>query len=268
MRPVFTTILIAAVVSSLALSVLPAQSRPDRPVLYRLEPGSIFQQGCFPPCMCPLMQEQPLSGTFRLEYTGSDWLFDNFDVRGIKWKTEVAGTSTSIRGSGTYRRGGEFAVEDYLELDLFVGNTPLQHFSSGPLRHPANGDFPQIEISISLHGEFCWDTVMRLDARPARRLHVDRDGLLWDPEPRPASYDVVSGDLSELRASEGAFDLATRACLAAGLGQPALAFDVSPATGQAFWFLVRPDGDTYDDEDAGQVGSANEEIGASLAACP
>ena len=268
MRPCFIILLAAAVVLSLGTSVVPAQDRPTHPVLYRLETGSTFQQGCFPPCMCPLMQEQPLHGTFRLVYTGSDWLFDNFDVQGIKWKTEVAGTPTWIRGSGTYRRGGEFVVEDYLELDLAVGNTSPQHFSSGPLRHGANGVFHRIDISISLHGEYCLDTVMHLDARPARRLHVDRNGLVWDPEPWPSFYDVVTGDLSELRASEGAFDLATRACLAAGLGQPALSFDGIPGTGQAFWFLVRPDGETYDDADSGQVGSADEGIVLSLAACP
>src|SRR5436190_11470283 len=44
--------------------------------LYRLSQDSSFQQGCFPPCLCPIMLAMPVKGTFVLTPTGFDGLFN------------------------------------------------------------------------------------------------------------------------------------------------------------------------------------------------
>ena len=42
------------------------------PAIYRLEARSNFQEGCFPPCMCPILIHQPVIGTMTLARTGTD----------------------------------------------------------------------------------------------------------------------------------------------------------------------------------------------------
>jgi len=215
------------------------------------------------------MAETPLGGTFQLIPTLLGGSYDEYDVRNVRWKAVLAGAPKWITGSGTYMRGGSGPVpSQILELDLVVGNDPPQHFSSGPFRTAANPDFPRIVISISIHGEFCFDTVLRLDARPARRLHVEPDELSWDPEPETATYDVVMGDLGSLVESGGGFEVATDACVASRLAEASIPSGADPVAGRAFWFLVRPEGGSYDDGDVGQVGTADAGIAASAAGCP
>src|SRR6266536_5228778 len=48
--------------------------------LYRLNEDSTFQQGCFPPCLCPIMIAAPVKGTFVLTPTGFDGLFTTYAV--------------------------------------------------------------------------------------------------------------------------------------------------------------------------------------------
>ena len=42
--------------------------------LYRLDKDSSFEQGCFPPCECPVMLGAPVTGTFLLTPSGYDGL--------------------------------------------------------------------------------------------------------------------------------------------------------------------------------------------------
>ena len=50
--------------------------------LYALTQGSQLQEGCFPPCLCPVFIWEDLRGTFRLTPRKRDpvALFDEFDV--------------------------------------------------------------------------------------------------------------------------------------------------------------------------------------------
>ena len=53
--------------------------------LYRLNEDSTFQQGCFPPCLCPIMIAVPVKGTFVLTPIGFDGLFDTYTVTDVNW---------------------------------------------------------------------------------------------------------------------------------------------------------------------------------------
>lgn len=121
-------------------------------------------------------------------------------------------------------------------LDLVVESEPTTVYWSDTISGGAR--FPRIAVPVSIHGAFCFDTVLDPRARPARRLRVDRRGVEWDAstEANAAAHDVVHGDLASLLASGGAFDVATRSCLADG--------------------------------DAAQVGSPDEGIAAAPGACP
>ncbi|HEV8701718.1 MAG TPA: hypothetical protein VGV60_10655, partial [Candidatus Polarisedimenticolia bacterium] len=91
-------------------------------------------------------------------------LFTNYTVTGINWSVNLGGTETFITGSGTYRIGGEFALQQELTLDLKVGDNKVERFTSGLVTGPA--PFPVIAITISINNQYCFDTVFRIHASP------------------------------------------------------------------------------------------------------
>ena len=153
---------IASILSIAILAVPGAQAQTDKPMQYKLEPPSAFETGCFSICECPIVTH-PLKGTFRLERSGFDPLFDYYSVSDIRWVVTDATTYITITGSGTYKIGGEFALQHQLTLDLSLdGGAPLR-FDSGLV--VGGSQFPNIVIDIRRHaGTACVDTVIHVDA--------------------------------------------------------------------------------------------------------
>ena len=143
---------------------------------YRLDPPSNYQQGCFEPCMCPILMFEGVRGTFATTPLGTDDGFEVFRVRNLRWVLPGA-PPRQVRGSGTYRIDRQ-AEEQRMELDLFVGNDPVQHFDSGIV--PAGDVFPDIDVVVSIHGMFCYDVVFELRARA-----LDIDPRKWPDELDP-----------------------------------------------------------------------------------
>ena len=166
LRPMssFRCLAILAGVLVLGISLLPAQTASAVTTIYRLDKTSTFQRGCFPPCLCPVMESGSERGTFVLSFDGSDGLFDHYRVDEVNWTVTLPSGEVKVTGAGTYKVGGEFAVQHQLELDLKVGDNPVEHFDSGLVA--GGGDFPRISISISIHGQYCFDTVIGIDAAP------------------------------------------------------------------------------------------------------
>src|SRR5437773_1934735 len=103
----------------------------DGPVLYRLNSDSSFEQGCFAPCDCALMMAGPVKGTFVLTPTGFDGLFNTYAVSEVHWSFSINGTATVVTGKGTYKVGGEVALQQELSLYLQINGGNLEHFDSG-----------------------------------------------------------------------------------------------------------------------------------------
>src|SRR5437016_13893593 len=85
-------------------------------------------------------------------------------VTDVNWLVSIGGTDTIVTGSGTYKFGGEFALQQQLSLDLQVGGDKVQHFDSGLVTGPA--PFPDIKVTISANGQVCFDTVFEVTASP------------------------------------------------------------------------------------------------------
>lgn len=172
----------------LALTVLTpsrAAAQTETPRLYVLKAGSTFSTGCFGPCACPVIQ-QPMQGTFRLLKASDDPLFTNYTVLDVRWTLPNATQSVPITGSGTYRVGGEFAVQHQMTLDLSVAGGAGQHFDSGLVL--GGGAFPDIDIMLSLHREMaCVDTVLHVIATPATTTSAENAGLSGTPGIRTVS---------------------------------------------------------------------------------
>ena len=132
---------------------------------YALGPESGLTQGCFEPCECPISTLQPLRGTFLLaERLPPGPLFRDFVVFMVDWNLARGDETVPITGSGLYRVGGEFASQQRMELDLRIGDGPTQHFDSGLV--VGGGGFPDLDVRVSMNGQFCYDTVIDILASP------------------------------------------------------------------------------------------------------
>jgi hypothetical protein len=145
-------------------NIATAQSPPVA-ATYQLNQQSAFERGCFPPCYCALFGAS-LQGTFVLTPAGDNGLFQTYTVTDVNWIILQGKQQLLVTGSGTYETGGEVAVEQRLELDLQVGDQPVQHFDSGLVA--AGAVFPDISVTISVNGMMhCFDTVFMVSASPA-----------------------------------------------------------------------------------------------------
>jgi hypothetical protein len=175
-------------------AALPAAAQTPAPntVIYALAPESEFAWGCFEPCMCPILVRQPVLGTFLLTKVDSDPLFDYYTVSDVRWRLPDSTTPVTITGSGRYRRGGEVALEEQLTLDLSVDGRDPQHFDSGLV--PPHAPFPEILMKISLHGIYCFDTVITVVAKPqataSTQVTSSAHPLIAIPSPFEGSTEV------------------------------------------------------------------------------
>jgi hypothetical protein len=156
-----------ALVALALAGATPARARAagPGPVTYALsDPASEFTWGCFAPCKCPILGRSQLQGTFVLRFSHSDPLFDYYDVLDARFTVSDSTEALVIAGSGFYRRGGEVAESEQMALDLSFDGRPAQHFDSGLV--PPRAQFPEIDARLSLHGEYCRDSLVVVDAKP------------------------------------------------------------------------------------------------------
>jgi len=174
-------LVLAIIGFALALGLTAQARAAAAPTVYRLEPGTTFQQGCFPPCLCPLLQEVSVRGTFNLTPAGFDGLFNTYAITDVSWIVSIGSGNLRITGSGTYRVGGEVALLHRMELDLKVGEQPSQHFDSGLI--PGGSGFPKIQTTISMNRQYCYDRVIVVNAAPEGRIAQFE---IIPPHPTPA----------------------------------------------------------------------------------
>ncbi len=182
---------------------IPASAQTS--TLYRLNQDSTFQQGCFPPCLCPIMIAAPVKGTFVLTPTGFDGLFTTYAVTDVNWLVSIGGTETTVTGSGTYKIGGEFALQQQLSLDLQMDGDKVQHFDSGLVTGPA--PFPDIKVTISVNGQVCFDTVFEVSASPVPLDQIHPYGLLAGSTFQRGCFDVCDCAVGPLDPIIGTFAL-------------------------------------------------------------
>ena len=217
MRTSCALVAVALLASCVGVAPVLAQSSVPEPNLYTLvSPPSEFEWGCFGPCACPILVRSPLTGTFVLRPLHTDPLFTTFEVRDIRWSYPESPQSGTITGSGTYRRGGEVAVVEQMTLDLSFNGGPPQRFDSGLV--PAGAPFPMITTRLSLHGEYCHDSVLTVSAKPLGITEATGGvgrGLTLNVSPNPftASIGVEFGLPGEGGVRLEVFDAAgRRAC--------------------------------------------------------
>ena len=179
---------------SLGSSQARGQTAPPDSEHYFLSSDSRYMTGCFGPCACPVIITSPIKGTFDLKHVGFDGFFENYEVLNVRWTVPDTTSNITIQGSGTYRAGGEVAVQQEMKLDLTVGGGAPLRFDSGLVS--GGGSFPKITIDISLHQDTaCRDTVMHVDALPDPPAAVDAGGALGRVRVDQVSSNPFSGQI-------------------------------------------------------------------------
>jgi hypothetical protein len=163
MRRRLTELAVAAMVLTLVAIAPWSQAATDAGPVYVLGERATFQSGCFPPCLCPVLEQAPVRGTFRLTSTGYDGLFNTFAVTDVRWVVDTGGPEQIIGGSGKYKLGGEVAPVQQIDLDLVIAGNPVQHFASG-LVPASTADLPGISVAVSMNNMFCHDIAIVVDA--------------------------------------------------------------------------------------------------------
>jgi hypothetical protein len=163
------------------------QTIPPESATYTLSSAtSAFVWGCYDPCACPISIRSPLTGTFVLRMVSVYPIYTHYEVLDVDFQyPRYEGAVGRIRGSGQYRHGGEVALMEQLVLDLSFDGAPVQHFDSG-LRS-AGAPFPHISTRVSLHSEYCFDSVLVVDAKPFGTVGApgvpDPGSLIVGPNP-------------------------------------------------------------------------------------
>jgi len=233
-------------------------------VPYALLENSTYQEGCFDPCDCLLLEPQPMKGTFDMvfyPYEGPVW---TVGIENVAWSVPDLGIE--ITGSGTYMRAGDM---QQMVLELAVGENPVTTFDSGWVE--GGGTYPAIDVVVTMNQMVCYDIVLEIHALPADaslpKLAVDRLALSWTELPDAPVFDVVCGDLTTL-VETGSFTPATDECLANDLDGTELPYSMDVEAGRGVWFLLREQGGTYDSDLDSQPASRDPGIDASPLSCP
>jgi len=150
---------------SFLLLLAPLTAHADMSRHFALQKTSVFEDGCFGPCECPVLINEGVRGKMSLIPAGTENGYDVFAVQGVQWLvTSWDGSTLLIQGSGTYRQSTIYKLQR-LEMDLVVGDRTPEHYDSGlvTLKVP----LPELSITISKNGMYCRDTVFTIDALPA-----------------------------------------------------------------------------------------------------
>lgn len=178
----------------------------DCETIYRLNEAASYQEGCFPPCACPLMEATRFRGTFVMGPATLDNAVDTHDVVNVGWYATIDSTEVEITGTGVYRisNGPEPRVHA-LGLDLSVDGDEPQHFFSGFV--PVASNDGTIDIPISINGQTCQDTVIVVNASPVAPESVLHYRLATDSTYQTGCFGLCECVLQEPRPLGGTLTL-------------------------------------------------------------
>lgn len=149
----------------IVLSILFIRGTNAAEVPYELLPGTLYEEGCVGPCLCPVFISRDVTGAFTLTQSEPEQDYAVYQIGQISWT--VVGLDGSVNrqitGQGTYRLGGSPQLQQMV-LDLMIDGTQSEHLDSGWV--PVSSLFPAISIQVS-RGTQCYDVQMEVKASPA-----------------------------------------------------------------------------------------------------
>ena len=198
-------------VSILALFCLATHAQTFRTdtagTVYRLGDDATFQEGCFDPCLCPLLATAPVRGTMVLGRPVTGDVVDFREISEINWFVGIPGeTRHRITGTGNYRVTNYSAERLHaLELELSIDGGETQFFFSDFV--PLDVNDGSFDITVSMNGLFCYDIAIRVDAAPVPRRELISYRLIESSTYQQGCFDPCDCLLEEPRPLRGRFDL-------------------------------------------------------------
>ena len=174
--------------------------------IYRLTEKASYQEGCFPPCMCPILMAAGIRGTFVMGPATAGDAVSSYEVRYVNWIVTLGDAEFEITGSGTYSvSNGPPPWVQALDLDLSIDGGETQHFFSGFL--PLISSNGSIDIPISINGQYCFDTLIVVNASLVRHDSILHYRLAGDSTYQRGCFDPCDCPLEIPRQLHGDFTL-------------------------------------------------------------
>jgi len=138
--------------------------------LYGLGDKATYVEGCFDPCECPILAQTGLEGSFLLRRAGEDSQFVNYELSQLSWLVMWQGeVFHRVEGTGLFRLD-ESGKQQQLLLNLSFDGDAVLTFDSGVV--PLDAEFPQLDVTVSMNGMYCYDRVFHLIAAPNGEIGV------------------------------------------------------------------------------------------------
>lgn len=150
----------------------------DGQIPYAIDLPAYWQEGCLPPCLCPILFSDDLTGTFTRTFTGYDGDTQLHAIDDIEFSLNQA--PGVVTGTGLWRADDALGLQR-LELDVVIEGA-LRSFDSDwvPWVPVAPDQVELLEIAVAENGFYCYDTVFGIVASPAdvpfRRGDCNVDG--------------------------------------------------------------------------------------------
>lgn len=223
--------------ASIGAEITASSSVLSYAALYRLEDDAAFEEGCYPPCLCPVFFTGDLRGTMRLSPSPAwsasvqEWVISE-----VNWYHTLGSEIRRVVGRGTYTRTNLPGAppSHRLRLALRVEDEPEEAYDSGdqPLASPPSTDLPVFDLWVSKHGMFCYDRAFRVATAPVPREAVTPYSVAGTRYiegcfppclcPIMFMFDVRGGfDLVDLGGEQGSRGFALVNCRWAGVPTPA-----------------------------------------------
>ncbi len=174
--------------------------------VYRLNEAASYQEGCFPPCLCPTVEATRFRGTFVMGPAAIDNVVDTHAVVNVGWYLTIDSAEIEMVGSGIYRiSNGPPPLVHALDLDLSIDGGEPQHFFSGFV--PKTSNDGSIDIPISINGQTCQDTVIVVNASPVPPESMLQYRLAPDSTYQSGCFGACECPLQEPRPLDGTMSL-------------------------------------------------------------
>lgn len=180
--------------------------------VYRLGVQSTYRNACFDPCDCVMDIRSPLEGTMILTPRPLTTPGTRvFAVSDVNFRITMGGATQLVRGRGVYTWttsiGMLTVLGHRLELDLSVGDAPLQHFDSGLVPGATVGQFPPINIVIDKNNQVCVDEVLTIAAAPVDEREIARYCMMRPSNAVEGCFDPCACPILLLGDIRGSFAL-------------------------------------------------------------
>jgi hypothetical protein len=197
---------VAFALATCMIFALPSNAGNNCETIFRLTEKSSYQEGCFPPCMCPIMMATGIRGTFVMGPAYANGAIISSEVSNVNWIVTVGDSEFEITGSGTYRVSTDTQPWVHaLDLALSADGGETQGFSSGFL--PLTTNDGSIDIPISITGGFCYDTLIVVNAMPLTDDSILHFRLAADSTYQKGCFDPCDCPLETPRRLEGVLTL-------------------------------------------------------------